>query len=99
MNAADYRDWRDRTSVFEGAALGNAPQNFNLIGSGEPERLLAGRLSSGLLPVLRVAPALGRGFTASEEQIGRGPRRDPGRRRCGGAGSARIRGFSAGPSI
>ena len=69
--AADYRDWRDRTSVFEDAALGNAPQNFNLIGSGEPERLLAGRLSSGLLPVLRVAPALGRGFTAHEEQIGR----------------------------
>jgi putative ABC transport system permease protein len=70
VNAADYRDWRDRTSVFEGAGLGNAPQNFNLIGSGEPERLLAGRLSSGLLPVLRVVPVLGRGFTASEEQIG-----------------------------
>ncbi len=69
--AADYRDWRDRTSVFEGAALGNAPQNFNLIGSGEPERLLAGRLSSGLLPVLRVAPTLGRGFSATEEQSGR----------------------------
>ncbi len=68
--AADYRDWRDRTSVFEGAALANAPQNFNLIGSGEPERLLAGRLSSGLLPVLRVAPTLGRGFTTTEEQSG-----------------------------
>jgi putative ABC transport system permease protein len=70
VNAADYRDWRDRTSVFEGAALGNAPQNFNLIGSGEPERVLAGRLSAGLLPVLRVVPALGRGFTAGEERIG-----------------------------
>ena len=69
VNAADYRDWRDRTSVFEDAALGNAPQNFNLIGSGEPERLLAGRLSSGLLPVLRVdAGARSRVLTPQEEQ-------------------------------
>ena len=59
-----------RIRVFEDAALGNAPQNFNLVGSGEPERLLAGRLSSNLLPVLRVMPALGRGFTAQEEQSG-----------------------------
>lgn len=70
VNAADYQDWRTRNRVFEDTALGNAPQNFNLVGSGEPERLLAGRLSSNLLPVLRVTPALGRGFTPQEERSG-----------------------------
>lgn len=53
MNPADYRDLRDSNTVFGEIALANAPQNFNLIGSGEPERLAAARLSSNLLSVLR----------------------------------------------
>ena len=44
--------------------------NFNLTGAGEPERLLAARISANLLPVLGVSPVLGRGFTEGEDEIG-----------------------------
>ena len=70
VNPADHRDLRSSNTVFEDVALANAPQNFNLIGSGEPERLVAARLSSNLFSVLRVSPALGRAFTPDEEQSG-----------------------------
>jgi putative ABC transport system permease protein len=71
VNPADHRALRSGNTVFEDIALANAPQNFNLIGSGEPERLVAARLSSNLFSVLRVSPALGRAFTADEEQSGK----------------------------
>ena len=70
VNPADQRELRSNNSVFEDIALANAPQNFNLIGSGEPERLVAARLSSNLLSVLRISPVLGRAFTPQEEQTG-----------------------------
>ena len=70
VNPADQRELRSSNSVFEDIALANAPQNFNLIGSGEPERLVAARLSSNLLSVLRISPVLGRAFTPQEEQTG-----------------------------
>lgn len=66
-NAADYEEWRRDNTVFEDIALANSPQNFNLIDAGEPERLVAGRLSSNILSVLGVRPALDRSFTAAEQ--------------------------------
>ena len=69
-NVADVREWRQSNTVFDDIALANSPQNFNLVGDGEPERVLAGRLSSNLLAVLGVSPALGRSFSAAEEQDG-----------------------------
>jgi putative ABC transport system permease protein len=69
VNPADHREWRTSATVFEDIALANAPQNFNLIGSGEPERIVAARLSSNLLSVLGVRPALGRSFTEEETRI------------------------------
>ena len=71
VNPADRRDWRDHNRVLEDIALVADTQNFNLLGAGEPERLLAARVSSNLFPVLRVAPALGRTFTEDEDEIGR----------------------------
>ena len=71
VNPADRRDWRGHNRVFEDIALVADTQNFNLLGVGEPERLLAARVSSNLFPVLRVAPALGRTFTEDEDEIGR----------------------------
>ena len=65
VNPADHHDLGDNR-VFEDIALANAPQNFNLIGAGEPERLLAARLSANLLSVLRVNPALGRPLTSDD---------------------------------
>ncbi len=68
VNPADQRELRAASSVFEDVALASVPQNFNLIGAGEPERVIAARLSANLLSVLRVNPALGRGFTEDEER-------------------------------
>jgi putative ABC transport system permease protein len=73
LNAADQRVLVSSNTVFNDIALATAPQNFNLIGSGEPERVVAARLSSNFLPVLRVRPVLGRAFTAEDEQGGGSP--------------------------
>ena len=45
--------------------------NFNLIGEGEPERLLGARVSPNLFAVLGVTPALGRVFEDGEDRAGR----------------------------
>ena len=71
VGAANYRDWAARNRSFESLALVRHIGNFNLTGSGEPERLLGARVSASLFTVLRTNPALGRPFTAEEEQIGR----------------------------
>jgi predicted permease len=70
VNGADHRDWLAFNHVFEDIALYRPLANFNLTGSGEPERLLAARISANLFPVLGVSPAIGRGFTEQEDDIG-----------------------------
>src|SRR5437660_3834218 len=45
--------------------------NYNLTGDGEPERVGIIRVSSNLLPMLGVQPALGRLFVAGEDAPGR----------------------------
>lgn len=67
--AANFVDWRDQNQVFEGIAA-IADENFNLTGSGEPERLEGRRVSANLFPLLGVEPQLGRVFTAAEDQPG-----------------------------
>jgi putative ABC transport system permease protein len=70
VNPADHRDLLGSTGVFDDVALANAPQNFNLIGDGEPERVVAARLASNIFSVLRISPQLGRRFTSADEQAG-----------------------------
>jgi len=71
VSAADRRDWQAENTVFEGIALYNPLANFNLTdGNGEPERLLAARISANSLAVLGVSPMLGRGFTEKEDEVG-----------------------------
>jgi putative ABC transport system permease protein len=71
VSAADRRDWQAETTVFEGIALYNPYANFNLTdGAGDPERLLAARVSANALSVLHVSPKLGRGFIAGEDEAG-----------------------------
>ena len=69
--AADARDWRMESRSFEELGLVRPIANFNLTGAGEPERLLGARVSASVFRVLRVAPLLGRAFTADEEEVGR----------------------------
>jgi len=68
VNGADHRDWRAGNSVFTDIALVRNLANFNLTGGGEPERLLAARISANLLTVLGVSPMVGRNFTEDEDE-------------------------------
>ena len=70
MAAANHRDLKTQNTVFEDIAILSALANYNLTGDGEPERLLASRIPANLFPLLRVRPALGRGFTEDENQSG-----------------------------
>lgn len=71
VSAADRRDWQAETTAFEGIALYNAYANFNLTeGTGDPERLLAARISANALSVLQASPRLGRGFIQGEDEAG-----------------------------
>ncbi|PYQ01145.1 MAG: ABC transporter permease [Acidobacteria bacterium] len=68
--AADAREWQRGSRVFEDTALVRPIANFNLVGEGEPERLLGARVSANLFDVLGVKPALGRTFIAGEDGVG-----------------------------
>ncbi len=66
----DFKDWRERNTVFEGmAAVANT--RFDVTGDGEPERVDAALATADFFRVLGVAPALGRAFNANEETSGR----------------------------
>jgi putative ABC transport system permease protein len=69
LSPQDFYDYRDRNTVFESIAAydGWSP---SLTGTGEPERLAAGRVTTAFFNVLRVTPALGRSFVPQEEQRG-----------------------------
>ena len=69
VNGADHRDWLAANHVFEDIALYRNLANFNLIGAGEPERLLAARISANLLS------AAGR-VAGNRPRLHRGGRRD-----------------------
>jgi len=71
LAAADHRDIKEQSSVFEDVAILRASVNYNLSGDGEPEWLQGSSIPSNLFPLLRVEPLLGRGFTAEENQPGR----------------------------
>jgi putative ABC transport system permease protein len=67
--AANYVDWRDQNTVFEGMAA-MADQSFNLTGSGEPERIDGKRVNANLFGLLGVAPLHGRALAAEEDRPG-----------------------------
>ncbi|HSL53538.1 MAG TPA: ABC transporter permease [Pyrinomonadaceae bacterium] len=66
VSAPNFLDWQTQQTSFEQlAALELA--TFNLTGSGEPQRIAAARITANLIPVLGVAPAIGRSFVPDEE--------------------------------
>ncbi len=66
---ANYVDWRDQNTVFEGMAA-IADESFNLTGAGDPERLEGRLVSAKLFPLLGVEAQIGRTFTNEEDQPG-----------------------------
>ena len=69
LTAPDYLDWRAATTSFEQLAA-SASTTANLTGRGEPERVIAARVSGNYFETLGVPPAQGRGFRWSDEPYG-----------------------------
>jgi putative ABC transport system permease protein len=69
VSPADFFDWRSQNKTFEYMAAYDIG-NYNLTGSGEPDRLRVARVSPDLFPLLRVQPLLGRVFRPEEETDG-----------------------------
>jgi putative ABC transport system permease protein len=65
----DYLDWRQSQKSFEG--LGGSSTLTAVITAGmAPERYRAARLTANVLPLLRVTPIAGRGFTEDDCRTG-----------------------------
>lgn len=71
VSAANFIDWRAQAKSFSGMAVAEY-WTPNVAGSGNPERVLALRLSAGMLPMLGVPPILGRFFGQETENSGMG---------------------------
>jgi predicted permease len=69
FSTAQYFDILNGHSGFDALAIAIGG-NYNLTGRGEPERVGTIRVSSSLLPMLGVRPALGRLFAAADDAPG-----------------------------
>jgi predicted permease len=69
VSAPDYLDWRANVKSFEQLAAA-ADTAVTLTGRGEPEHLVAVRVSANYFQTLGVSPAHGRGFLWSDEPHG-----------------------------
>ena len=64
LSPANYRDYKNMTSSFQ--ALGAfTPVSVNLVATGEPQRLNGATVTSDVLPLLGVAPLVGRAFDST----------------------------------
>ncbi len=72
FSTAQYFDVKTGTHAFEQVAIAIGG-NYNLTGSGDPERVGTIRVSSSLLPMLGQKAALGRLFVPDDDQPGRTP--------------------------
>ena len=70
VTAPDFLEFRRANSVFSGLAALTS-RDFNLTGSGEPERLHGARVSAEIFSLLGVRPERGRHFVAGEDEEGR----------------------------
>ena len=63
----NFVDWRAQNQAFEKIAVFNRG-DYNLTGSGEPERILTAQTTADLFATLRVNAALGRVYTEDEDK-------------------------------
>jgi putative ABC transport system permease protein len=68
----NYLDWRARARSFEALAL-SRDEPMTVTGGDRAQRVRARRVTANMLAVLRVAPALGRAFTAADDEPGATP--------------------------
>jgi putative ABC transport system permease protein len=68
LSAPEFIALREQVRGFEIATAVDV--NLNLVGQGDPERVIGARVTSNLLPLLGVEPVLGRNFLPEEEPEG-----------------------------
>src|SRR5579863_2723220 len=69
VSAHHLREWRKEWHAADGSAIFNTA-SVNLTSDGEPQRLVMGRSSAELFPVLGVEPRIGRNFLKEEDRPG-----------------------------
>ena len=69
LSAANYRDWKQGSTVFESIGLYHSAAG-NLVGTSEPLRVEGAAVSADLFPTLRVQPLIGRLFSESDDRAG-----------------------------
>jgi putative ABC transport system permease protein len=67
-----FADWEENNTVFEQMAA-VSEWTLDLVGEGDPVRLNAAGVSADFLPMLRVAPVIGRNFLEAEDKPGVAP--------------------------
>ena len=67
---ANFFDLRNQSQSFEGIGA-HGPQDLNLTGNAEPERLTGELVTANVFSVLGIQPALGRTFLPDEDQLGK----------------------------
>ena len=73
LSYPNFADWKDDRKVFAAASAVRSNENFNLTGSGEPERLQGRLVSAGFLSLLGIKPFLGRDILADDDRPGATP--------------------------
>jgi predicted permease len=69
---AEFLDWQEMNHSFESLG-GWRGLYFTITGTGDPERVWGSEVSGNFFRMLRVSPALGRDFSADDEQPGHAP--------------------------
>jgi putative ABC transport system permease protein len=69
VSPPNFADWRAQNQVFQDMAA-YRPQDFNLTGSGEPDRVRGLCVSATMFSMLGVRPVLGRDFQPDEDKLG-----------------------------
>src|SRR5947208_17196126 len=67
LSTAHYLDWEAMGTWFEVMAA-YSPWSTSMVGQGEPIQVEGANLAADLLPMLGIAPAMGRWFTVDEER-------------------------------
>jgi putative ABC transport system permease protein len=71
VSPLDFVDYRNQNKTFENlAAASSIPLSTNLTGTGDPERLTDYLVTGNYFDTIKIAPAIGRGFTLDNEKTG-----------------------------
>jgi putative ABC transport system permease protein len=64
---ANYLDWKTQNQVFTDMAALDT-RGFNLIGDGEPQKVIGYGVTAGFFPLLGVRPQIGRAFSPDDDR-------------------------------